>query len=52
MTRRIISRILLAGFAAMLINLIFIRYQWQLFLWVYLAVVMIYILFFNRKEKC
>ncbi len=51
MARRILAWLLLTGFVALIINLIFIRYEWQLFLWIYLVIAIIYILFFNRKDK-
>ena len=48
MQRRIIAWVLLVGFLFLIINLIVIRYYWQLSMVIYLVIVFIF-LFTNRK---
>lgn len=48
--RRVFAWVLLVGFVLLLINLIFIHYQWLISLIIYLVVAVYFFLAVNRKR--
>ena len=51
MGRRILAWVLLAGFLLLLVNVIFIRYQWELSVAIYIMIAFGFVLYSSRARR-
>ena len=51
MVRRILAWVVLAGFVLLLLNVMFIRFYWQLSVAIYIIVMLGYILYSSRARR-